>query len=131
MGKGYEDLEGYQRAFALQKPIHQLVLEFPDYEKYDLANQMRRACKSVVSNIVEGYARQRSPRELCSYLAVSVGSANEAEGHLKTAHALDSVVEARAAEFIEEYQIVGKQLTRLIQFWRSRMRPPQSPISSL
>jgi hypothetical protein len=43
--KGYEDLEVFRRGLALQKPIHGLVLRFPDYEKYDLANQMRRACK--------------------------------------------------------------------------------------
>lgn len=120
MGKGYEDLEVYRRAFALQKPIHDLVRRFPDYEKYDLASQMRRASKSVASNIVEGYARQRSARELCSFLAISVGSANEMEGHLKTAHVLEYLDDSELKTFSGEYQIVGKQLTRLIQYWRTR-----------
>ncbi len=120
MGKGYEDLDVYRRAFALQKPIHELVRRFPDYEKYDLVSQMRRACKSVASNIVEGYARQRSARELCSFLAISLGSANEMEGHLKTALALEYVSEAELQTYCDEYAIVGKQLTRLIRYWRSR-----------
>ncbi len=93
-----------------------MVLGFPDYEKYDLASQMRRACKSVAANIVEGYARQRSPRELCSFLAISVGSSNEMEGHLKTAAAPGYVVQEEASQFIEQYEVVGKQLTRLIQY---------------
>ena len=120
MGKGYEDLDVYRRAFSLQKPMHALVLKSPDYEKYDLASQIRRAVKSVPSNIVEGYARQRSPKELCSFLAISVGSANEVEGHLKTAHELEYLRHEVCEQYVGEYQIVGKQLTRLIQYWRSR-----------
>lgn len=120
MGKGYEDLEVYRRAFALQKPIHDLARRLPDYEKYDLASQMRRAAKSVASNIVEGYARQRSAKELCSYLAISLGSANEMEGHLKTAVLLEYMKEDERKTYGDEYEIVGKQLTRLIQYWRTR-----------
>jgi four helix bundle protein len=120
MGKGYEDLEVYRRAFALQRPIYDLVARFPDFEKYDLASQMRRACKSVASNIVEGYARQRSPKELCSYLAISVGSANEMHGHLKTAHALGYISDEELKEYCDAYQVVARQLTKLIQFWRTR-----------
>ena len=66
MDKGYEDLEVYRRAFAMLKPVHELALSLPDYEKYDLASQMRRAAKSVPTNIAEGYARRRSPKEFCS-----------------------------------------------------------------
>ena len=120
MEKGYEDLDVYKRAFALQKPVHALVLRFPDYEKFDIASQMRRACKSVPTNIVEGYARRRSPKEFCSFLALSVGSANEMEVHFKIARELDYVTQAEFDHFLEEYQIIGKQLTRLIQYWRSK-----------
>ena len=105
---------------ALQRPIHALVLRFPDYERFDLANQIRRACKSIPTNIVEGYARRRSPKEFCSFLAISTGSANEMEVHLKIAHELGYVTEEEFKHFIEEYQIIGKQLTRLIQYWRSK-----------
>jgi four helix bundle protein len=120
---GYEDLEVYRRSFAMQKPVHQLVLRFPDYEKFDLANQMRRASKSVSANIAEGYARRRSPKEFCGFLAVAVGSANEMEVHLKTAFELGYVSQAEFEHFIAEYNIIGKQLTRLIQYWRTREGP--------
>ncbi|MDP9235972.1 MAG: four helix bundle protein [Chloroflexota bacterium] len=107
----------------MQKPIHQLVLRFPDYEKFDLANQMRRACKSVPANIAEGYARRRSPKEFCSFLAVATGSANEMEVHLKTAFELDYIAQPEFEHFVGEYQIIGKQLTKLIQYWRSQEKP--------
>lgn len=100
MDKGYEDLEVYQRAFALQRPI-------------------LRTMRSTTS-IVEGYARRRSPEEFCSFLALSVGSANEMEVQLKIARELNYISEEGSKHFIEEYQIIGKQLTRLIQYWRTK-----------
>jgi four helix bundle protein len=97
--KGYEDLEVYRRGFALLKPVHALVLTFPDYEKFDLANQMRRAAKSIPTNIAEGYARRRTPKEFCSYLAIAVGSANEMEVHLAIARELEYVTEEDARSY--------------------------------
>lgn len=126
MEKGYEDLEVYRRAFSMLTPVHQLALSFPDYEKYDLANQMRRAAKSVPTNIAEGYARRRSPREFCSYLAISVGSANEMEVHIKIARELNYASEALSAPMLVEYQTIGKQLTKLIQYWRAQVEPVTS-----
>ena len=110
----------YRRAFALLKPVHDLVLRFPDYEKYDLCNQMRRASKSVPSVIAEGYARNRSPKEFCSYLSQALGSANEMEVHFEVARELGYIGQEDYEHFVGEYRIVGKQLTRLIQYWRSR-----------
>jgi four helix bundle protein len=114
----YETLDVYQRAFAVQRPVHQLVLGFPDYEKYDLGNQMRRACKSIPALIAEGYARKRSPKELCSFLAQAIGSANEMEVHFKTAHVLGYISADELDHFLAEYQTIGKQLTNLMKFWR-------------
>ena len=124
--KGYEGLEVYQRAMALLKPMHSLVLTFPDYEKYDLASQMRRACKSIPANVAEGYARRRSPKEFCNFLSVAMGSANEMEVHLRIAKELDYVTEHQCHEFTREYQTIGKQLNGLIKYWR----PVKPPIAS-
>jgi hypothetical protein len=69
--KGYEDLEVFQRSMRVLKPVHDLVLGFPDYEKFDLANQVRRAAKSVPANIAEGYARRRSVKEFIRHLTIA------------------------------------------------------------
>lgn len=52
--RSFRDLEVYQRSWALLQPVHILALTFPDYEKFDLANQVRRAAKSIPANIAEG-----------------------------------------------------------------------------
>ncbi len=130
MSKGYEDLEVYRRSMAMLKPVHSLVLTFPDYEKYDLASQMRRAAKSIPANIAEGYARRRSPKEFCSFLAVAMGSANEMEVHLSIARELEYAAQDQLDGLTHQYQTIGRQLNQLIKYWRS-VKPPvtsnQSP----
>jgi hypothetical protein len=47
----YHDIEAFQRAMTLLRPIHRLALTLPDYEKYDLASQLRRTSKSIPANV--------------------------------------------------------------------------------
>jgi len=86
--KSYRDLEVYRRAKALVVPIHRLVGEFPAHERYDLCDQMRRASKSVVANIVEGYSHKDTPGKAKQFWRNAMGSANEMVEHMETAVAL-------------------------------------------
>ena len=109
----------YQRSREALKLVHELVDAFPDYEKFDLADQMRRASKSVPANITEGYALRQSVKEFRRYLRAAMASANEMEAHVEIARDLNYIANDAAARLIEEYQIIGKQLHRLIENWRS------------
>ncbi len=120
---GYEKLEVYQRAMSLMKTVHGVVKTFPDYERFDLVSQIRRASKSVPANIGEGYARRSQPKEFMRSLRIALGSANEMEIHLKTARELEYLDRATCNELIREYVIVGKQLRNLIKYWRSVDNP--------
>jgi len=124
--RGYVELEVYRRGVAQVKPLHELVARFPDFEKFELANQMRRACKSVPTNIAEGYAKRRSPKDFSNFLTIAMGSANEMEVHFEIARVLEYVTEEERDAFVEEYRIIGKQLNRLIQYWRSDKAPATS-----
>lgn len=53
----FEGLKVWQEARLLTKLVYQFTLRLPDYEKYALGNQIRRAMISVTSNIAEGSAR--------------------------------------------------------------------------
>ena len=55
---GFEKLEVWQKAVDLADEVYRLTREFPDYEKFGLANQMRRAAVSISSNIAEGSSRE-------------------------------------------------------------------------
>ena len=114
----YEDLDVFQRSMDALVRVHEATLSFPDYEKYDLGQQLRRAAKSVPANIAEGYAKKRSPKEFRSFLTNALGSATEIEVHRKIAQRLHYLDEATARALIAEYEIIGKQLYRLIEHWR-------------
>ena len=115
--RSYEDLEVYQRAMALLTQVHRLALDLPDFERYNLADQMRRASKAIPANIAEGYGKRRSAREFKAYLTTALGSANEMLAHLKIAADLDNVPREHCDELTAAYTIVGKQLHRLIERW--------------
>ena len=130
--RGFRDLEVYQRVREMVKVVHAVAGEFPDYEKYDLADQMRRASKSVVANITEGYALRQSVKEFRRYLRSSMASANEMESHIEVAYDLGYLPTDQFKTMLDEYQIIGRQLNRLIATWRtfdnpaSSLKPPAS-----
>ncbi|MGB7841205.1 MAG: four helix bundle protein, partial [Salinimicrobium sp.] len=55
--KSFEDLNCWKAARKLRIEISDLIKQFPDYEKFELVSQMRRASRSVTHNIAEGYGR--------------------------------------------------------------------------
>ena len=55
----HEDLEVYQLAFDTAMKIFELSKNFPPEEKYSLTDQIRRASRSVCSNIAEAWRRRR------------------------------------------------------------------------
>ena len=116
--RSYEDIEAFQRAMALLKSVHDIALRFPDYERFDLSAQIRRACKSIPANIAEGYGKKRSAKDFKSYLANALGSTNELIVHLQIAEALGYIEGQESETLVQGYRVVGKQLTRLIERWR-------------
>ena len=115
---GYHDLEVYKRAKALMVAMHKLVETFPAHERFDLTDQVRRASKSVVANIVEGYSHKDTPAKTKQFWRTAMGSADEMAEHLDTAIVLGYVSRDAGQPHIDEYKIVAKQLYRLIQNWR-------------
>jgi len=117
--KSYRDLEVYKRAKALVVPIYKLVATFPAREQFDLCDQMRRASKSVVANIVEGYSHKDTPAKAKQHWRIAMGSADEMVEHLETSVALEYASQAVCQPYIEEYTVVARQLYKLIQNWRT------------
>jgi four helix bundle protein len=124
--RSYRDLEVYQRARVAIVSAHKLALNFPDYERYDLAAQMRSCSKSGKNNIAEGHSKRSSAAEFKRFLRMALGSCGEMESHIETAEDLGYMSHAEAVALLDEYQIIGRQLTRLIENWRTIERPASS-----
>jgi four helix bundle protein len=75
---GFEDLKVFKLAHRLALEVHRASLGFPAVEQYGLADQVRRASKSICANIAEGVGKQAgSPAECGRFLAMALGSADE------------------------------------------------------
>ena len=55
--RGFEDLECYKLALQVFCEAYRIVSLLPSEEKYNLADQLRRAVTSAILNIAEGYGR--------------------------------------------------------------------------
>ena len=79
----FRELLCWQKAREIRRAAYQIAKTLPDFEKYALANQMRRAAVSVTSNIAEGYGRYHY-QENIQYCRQSRASLYECEDHLIT-----------------------------------------------
>jgi four helix bundle protein len=53
----FEDLEAYKLAREFRKKMYAVSRQLPDFEKFDLGRQIRRAAVSLTNNIAEGHGR--------------------------------------------------------------------------
>ena len=74
--RGFEDLECYQLALQVLREVYSIAKRLPPEERYNLADQMRRAATSVVLNIAEGYGRYHYQDSLRFYY-IARGSLEE------------------------------------------------------
>ena len=73
-----EDLDVFRRAYRLSLEAHRVSLGFPRIEQFALADQIRRASKSICANTAEGFGRQQqSEPEFRRFLMMALGSADE------------------------------------------------------
>ena len=74
----FEDLDVFQRAYRLSLDVHRKSLEMPKIEQHALGDQVRRASKSICSNLAEGYGRQKqSKAEFRRFVWMAIGSTDE------------------------------------------------------
>lgn len=74
---GYRGLNIYQEVPRLGVEIHRLSLKMPKFELYETGSQIRRASKSVSTNVVEGYGRRRYQADYVKFLIYAQSSCDE------------------------------------------------------
>lgn len=111
----YKDLIVYQKAFEISLDIHRNSLEFPKTEQFGgVADQIRRASKSVCANIAEGYAKQqRSKAEFKRFLLIALGSSEEMQVWIDYAIALEYLDEQKGIYWSNSYMEIIKMLQSL------------------
>ena len=85
--RGFEDLECYQLGRKVFQEAYRVASLLPSEEKYNLADQLRRASASIVLNIAEGYGRFYY-KDRVRFCYNARGSLSETENHLIVARDL-------------------------------------------
>ncbi len=119
--RSFEDLDVYQRAYRLSLEIHKASLQFPKIEQYAMADQIRRASKSICANIAEGFSKQRqSAPEFKKYLVIALGSSDEMKVWISYCRDLEYLIPDQASAWRNDYVIISKMLHGLINSWKAK-----------
>ncbi|GGI86899.1 four helix bundle protein [Legionella impletisoli] len=110
-----EELKVFQRAYKISLEIHKVSLQFPQIEQFSLADQIRRASKSICSNLAEGFAKQKSKVEFRRYIYISLGSTDEMRIWLRYCFDLGYIEKSIWQAWRDEYEQIAKMLVGLIK----------------
>ena len=112
--RGFEDLDVFRRAYRVSLEVHRRSLEFPRIEQWALADQIRRASKSICANLVEGFGRQGwSKPEFRRFVMMATGSADEMQVWSLYARDLGYIDAETAERWRGEYREIARMLQGL------------------
>lgn len=109
-----EDLEVYQRLVKLVMRVHEVTMNFPKYETYELGSQLRRSSNSVAANLAEGFGNKHT-NIYTECISRAQGEIRETKHHLRIATCKEYIIKSDFIKFYNEYEVCSKMLFRLDQ----------------
>jgi four helix bundle protein len=104
--RSFESLNFYQDSLKLLKASYRLAGDLPNYERYNLTDQLRRASCSILLNTAEGYGRYHYLDRL-RFLYIARGSLSET---------LSGFIIAQNLGYCDEFQLDwSRQLKQKIE----------------
>jgi len=110
-----KDLKVYQEAYALAMEIFEISKKWPSEEKYSLTDQIRRASRSVCSNLREAWAKRRYEAHFTSKLTDADGENSETDTWLDFAKDCGYIVVPDYERLSERCNSVGKMLGSMLR----------------
>lgn len=120
--KSFRDLNVYQNLYkAMVLVLTKILPKLPNEEKFDLKDQMRRACKAGPALIAEGFAKRYQKKNWQKYIDDTIGECNEMIHHLSVCIDVYSKYVDRkiCEEIIDLYDHSSRQLTSLKKSWKN------------
>jgi four helix bundle protein len=116
----FKDLEVYRSSYdAMLIVMKEVLPKLPNMEKYDLNDQLSRACKAIPRLIAEGYAKRHQKAGFQRYIDDAMGECNEMVVSLSQARDLyDKYLNVKNCDdLISIYDKCGRQLYKLGAAW--------------
>ena len=121
MAKIFKEIIAWQKAHELVLKIYKYTKDFPTEEKFGLVSDMRRAARSVPTNIVEGFARQ-GHKDALNFFNYSEASLEELKYHTLLAYDLGYIDQKTYNELIKSEEESG----RILNKWMKSYYPKQN-----
>ncbi len=115
----FEDLDVYKKAREFRKRMYAAARRLPDFEKYELGRQIRRAAVSLTNNIAEGHGRYHYLDEI-KFQLQSRGSLAELLDDLNVCQDEDYLPITEIVELKERAKEVQRLINGYIRFLRER-----------
>ena len=115
----FEDLDTYQIARGFRRAMYGVARKLPDFEKFGLASQIRRAAVSLTNNIAEGHGRYHFLDQI-KFMLQARGSLEELLDDLNVCEDENYLPPDELAALKENGWQVHKILNGYIRFLRKR-----------
>src|SRR5438046_101846 len=123
----FEDLEVYQVAREFRKKMYAVTRQLPEFEKFELAGQIRRAAVSLTNNMAEGHGRYHFADQVRFFLG-SRGSLQELVDDLNVCNDEKYLGEDGVAELKKEAWRVLGLINGYLRYLRDRKAKDQSTV---
>ncbi|HUL20703.1 MAG TPA: four helix bundle protein [Thermodesulfobacteriota bacterium] len=118
----FEDIDAWQEARKLVKMVYDVIKKNAKFRKdFRLANQIRDAAVSAMSNIAEGFAR-RGNREFIQFLFISKSSAAEVQSQLYVALDQEYISQDDFERVYNQAEVVSKLDSGFIKYLNSQLK---------
>lgn len=112
--RSFRDLDVYQESLTLALEIHEFAKTLPPEERFVLADQMRRASRSVPANISEAWRKRRYRAAFISKLSDSETEAAEMHCWLDFSLKAQYMKQDMYEDFDQRYEHVIAQIITMI-----------------
>ena len=110
----YKELRVYKAAMDAAMRVFEISKRFPFEERYSLTDQIRRASRSVCSNIGEAWRKRRYRAAFISKLSDSETEAEETRVWLEISWRCGYISRSEADDLDREYDNILAQLVTMI-----------------
>jgi len=117
----FTQIKTWERSHAFVLAIYKESKVFPRHELFGITSQLRRAAVSVSCNIAEG-SKRRSRCDYARFLNIAEASIAEVEALLMICKDLGYLVLVRAAQLLEEAEVIARMASLLRQAVESAER---------
>ena len=111
--KHFRDLAVYRRAFKAALKIFKLTKEFPVEERYSMVDQIRRASRSVCSNLSESWRKRKYIAVFKNKITDSMMEASETQCWLEFSLACEYIEQSTFDELDREYEEIIAMLNSI------------------